>query len=135
MRISSITYDVPPLRFTGALIVREVSLAIAVISYHVVTAVGSVVPNPILAPTAIRSVVNCVLDPVMVVEEPLVETVPDVCSYTIPRIERTFLFPDTVVPDSVMNPLNVRVDVLELNSVRATVLVAAAVALEAVNTQ
>ena len=59
---------------------RVVLSVIAVISYHVVTAVGSVVPNPILAPTAILSFVNPVPEPVMVVDEPLVETVPVACS-------------------------------------------------------
>ena len=79
MRISSMTYEVPAESVTGAFIVRVVLSVIAVISYHVVTAVGSVVPKPILAPTAIRSFVNPVPDPEIVVDEPLVETVPVVC--------------------------------------------------------
>ncbi|NBO17599.1 MAG: hypothetical protein EBV07_01790 [Proteobacteria bacterium] len=59
--------------------VNEVSPEIAVISYQFVIPVAAVSPNPILAPTAILSVTNCVPDPVIVVEEPLVETVPFVC--------------------------------------------------------
>ncbi len=78
-RISSITYEVLADRVTGELMVRVVLSVIPVISYHVVTAVGSVVPNPILAPTAILSSVNPVPDPVIVVEDPLVDTVPVVC--------------------------------------------------------
>ena len=135
IRTSSITYAVPSDRFTFPLIVNDVLLAIALISYHVVTAVGSVVPNPILAPTAILSVVNCVLLPVIVVDEPFVETVPLLWVYTIALIDLGVLLTETVDPDKVIKPLYVKEKAFELNSMSDIVLVVAAVALVTVKIQ
>jgi len=80
--ISSITYDVPADKFTLFPIVKLVSDAIAVISYQVDISVGLFEPKPILAPTAILSVCQAVPDPVIVVDEPAVDTVQPVVSYT-----------------------------------------------------